>query len=505
MPRTSTLRLSRRIWTQLAILAAITVIAIGVMAFGFVKVPALLGIGRYTVNVDLPSSGGLYPTSVVNYRGSEVGRVKSVDVTRDGVRAVLSLDSGIAIPSDVTAAVHSRSAVGEQFLELTPGSGTAKGAGPKLRDGAVIPAGRVQVPVDIGFLLDATNRALEAIPQDNLHTVVDEASKAVAGLGPELSRLVDGSTALAIDAGKTTDPIAKLIDQSPPVLNSQVRTSDSIATWARRVNSITSQLKAQDTAFADLLNVGRPALDEGTALFDRLAPTLPVLLANLVSLGKIAVDYRNDLEQLLVLFPQGTAVMSAIAMPDSDAKEDYKGVYLDFNLNLNLPPPCNTGFLPVQQQRIPAKQDYPDRPAGELYCRIPQDSDMNVRGVRNTPCETKPGKRAPTVEMCESDEQYVPLNNGLNWKGDPNATTTGQSVPQYPPGTDLSRVPPLSALPRAPGSAASGPAPPPVAVIPYDPATGSYVGPDGRTYTRLDLAEGTKGKTWQSIVMPPSR
>ena len=381
MARTSTLRLSRRIWTQLAILAAITVIAIAVMAFGFVKVPALLGIGRYTVTVDLPSSGGLYPTSVVNYRGSEVGSVKSVDVTRDGVRAVLSLNSGIAIPSDVTAAVHSRSAVGEQFLELTPRSGTAKDTGPKLRDGDVIPVGRVQVPVDIGFLLDATNRALQAIPQDNLHTVVDEAYKAVAGLGPELSRLVDGSTALAIDAGKTTDPIAKLIDQSPPVLNSQVRTSDSIASWARRVNSITSQLKAQDTAVADLLNVGGPALNEGTALFDRLAPTLPVLLANLVSLGKIAVDYHNDLEQLLVLFPQGTAVMSAIAEPDSDSKQDYKGVYLDFNLNLNLPPPCNTGFLPVQQQRIPTRQDYPDRPAGELYCRIPQDSDMNVRGV----------------------------------------------------------------------------------------------------------------------------
>jgi len=503
MARSSTLRLSRRIWTQLAILASVTIIAIGVMAFGFVKVPALLGIGRYTVTVDLPSSGGLYQTSVVNYRGSEVGSVKSVDVTRDGVRAVLSLNSGIAIPSDVTAAVHSRSAVGEQFLELTPHSGSANDTGPKLRDGDVIPVGKTQVPVDIGFLLDATNKALQAIPQDNLHTVVDEASKAVAGLGPDLSRLVDGGTALAIDAGKTSDTFSKLIDEFPPVAASQVRTSDSIATWARRVNAITSQLKAQDTAFADLLNVSGPALDEGTALFDRLEPTLPVLLANLVSLGNIAVSYRNDLEELLVLFPQGTAVMSSIIVPDMVAKQDYKGIYLDFNLNLNLPPPCNTGFLPVQQQRIPVREDYPDRPAGELYCRIPQDSDMNVRGVRNDLCETKPGKRAPTVEMCESDEQYVPLNDGLFWKGDPNATNTGQTVPQYPPGTDLSRVPPLSTVPRSPGPWAPAPRPP-VAVVPYDPATGNYVGPDGRTYTQSDLAN-PKGKTWQSIVMPPSR
>ena len=471
------LRLSRTVWIQLAILAAVTIIACGVMAFGFVKVPALLGVGRYQVTLELPASGGLYPTSVVTYRGSEIGRVSSIDVTRDGVRARLTLNSGTPIPADVSAAVHSRSAVGEQFVELTPNAGTS--AAP-LRDGDVIPAGKVQVPPDIGSLLDATNKALQAIPQDNLRTVVDEADKAVAGLGPELSRIVDGSTSLAIEAGKTIDPLGQLIDQSPPVLNSQVQTADSIATWAQRVASITGQLKAQDAAFADLLDQSGPALTEGKALFDRVAPALPVLLANLVSLGEIAVTYRADLEQLLVLYPQGTAVMSAIALANSGTKQDYRGIYLDFNLNLNLPPPCNTGFLPVRQQRSPSDVDAPERPAGELYCRVPQDSSLNVRGVRNIPCETNPAKRAPTVELCESDEQYVPLNEGFNWKGDPNATLSGQGIPQYPPGT----------------------APP--AVVPYDPATGGYIGPDGRSHTQGDLAQPghQTDRTWQSMLVP---
>src|SRR3984957_10615761 len=131
MSRASSLRLSRRIWTQLTILASVTVISAAVMAFGFVKVPALLGVGRYTVKAHVPASGGLCPTSVVAYRGSEIGSVKSVDVTHNGVRPVLSLKSDVAIPSDVTAAVHSRSAIGEQFLELTPHSGSAPNTGPK--------------------------------------------------------------------------------------------------------------------------------------------------------------------------------------------------------------------------------------------------------------------------------------------------------------------------------------------------------------------------------------
>lgn len=484
------LRLSRTVWTQLAILAVVTIVSIAVMAFGFVKVPALLGIGRYTVSVDLPSSGGLYPTSVVTFRGSEIGRVTSIDVTATGVRAVLSLNSATGVPADVSAAVHSRSAIGEQFLELTPVAGADDTA--LLTDGAVIPVGRVSVPADIGNLLDATNTALAAIPPGNLKTVVDEAARAVGGLGPELGRIVDGFTTLGIDAGTNVGPITTLIDQSPAVLDSQVRTADSIRTWAARMSAITGQLQAQDTAFAGLLEVGGPALGEGRQLFDRVAPALPVLLANLVSLGDIAVAYRSDLEQLLVLYPQGTAVMSAIALANSGTKQAYRGIYLDFNLNLNLPPPCNTGFLPVRQQRAFSEVDAPDRPAGELYCRLPQDSAFNVRGVRNIPCETRPGKRAPTVEMCESDEQHVPLNDGFNWKGDPNATYSGQGIPQYPPGVSAPGDPPPPIASRAP-----------TALVPYDPATGGYVGPDGKAHSQGDLVVDPGPRSWQSMMLPP--
>ncbi len=480
------IRLPRTIWMQLAVLAVITMISTGIMVFNYIDLPALLGYGRYTVSVDMPASGGLYPSSVVSYRGTEIGRVSSIDVTPKGVRAVLTMNTAEPIPADVTASVHSRSAVGEQFLELNPRPGVTEDA-PPLKNGDVIEVGRVQVPPDIAKLLDAANRGLKAIPPDNLRTVVDEANKAVAGLGPDLARIVDGSTSLAIEAGKTVGPITTLIDQASPVMESQVRTAGSIAAWAAHMAAITGQIESQDAAFSSLLSQGGPALREGKALFDRMAPTLPVLLANMVSLGEIAVTYRSDIEQLLVLFPQGTAVMSAITVANSGVLEPYRGIYLDFNLNLNLPPPCNTGFLPVQQQRSPTQVDAPDRTAGELYCRVPQDSILNVRGSRNIPCETNPAKRAPTADMCESDEQYVPLNDGWNWKGDPNATLSGQDVPQFPKGSQ-SAAPPRAA---------------PVAAVPYDPATGNYVGPDGKAYTQGDLANPTN-KTWQNMVLPGS-
>jgi phospholipid/cholesterol/gamma-HCH transport system substrate-binding protein len=219
---------------------------------------------------------------------------------------------------------------------------------------------------------------------------------------------------------------------------------------------------------------------------------LPILLANLVSVGEVAVTYQPAIEQLLVLLPQGIANLQAGVVANKGTKQDYKGAFLDFNLNLGLPRPCNTGFLPAQQRRTANFEDYPDRPAGDLYCRVPQDAIWNVRGARNYPCLTRPGKRAPTVKMCESDEVYVPLNEGWNWKGDPNATLSGQDIPQLPPDAAPTAAPPPA------------PAPLPIAAAEYDPVTGQYVGPDGRVYTQGNLAQtAPEDQTWESMLVPP--
>ena len=206
------------------------------------------------MTVELPQTGGLYGSSNVTYRGTEVGRVESVHLTDTGVEAVLSLKSGIDIPSDLIAQVHSQSAIGEQYVELLPRNGTS----PPLKNGDVIPVADTTVPPDINAVLDAANTGLQAVPRDNLKTVIDESYTAVGGLGPELSRIVKGSTDLAIDARKNLDPLIALIDQSQPVLNSQTNTSDSIQAWASHLATVTSELQTHDPAVAGAHHQRRP-------------------------------------------------------------------------------------------------------------------------------------------------------------------------------------------------------------------------------------------------------
>ncbi|BBX03628.1 mammalian cell entry protein [Mycolicibacterium moriokaense] len=484
------MHLHRRIKIQLAIFLVIALTAITIMVFHFMKLPAqLFGVGRYTVTVQLPRAGGLYATGNVTYRGTEVGRIEDVRLTDTGVDAMLSLKSGIDIPSDLEAEVHSQSAIGEQYIALVPRDGASR----PLRNGDVISEVNTSVPPDINTLLSNANTGLQAIPNDNLKTLIDESYTAVGGLGPELSRIVRGTTDLSLAARKNLDPFLALVDSAQPVFDSQTNTSSEIQMWARHIADVTGSLETHDDSVAGFIDNGGPAAEEARQLIDRVQPTLPVLMANLTSVGKVAVTYHDNIEQLLVLLPHAVAAGQAGIMANRNTKQAYRGQYLSFNLNINLPPPCTTGFLPAQQRRVPSEVDYPERAPGDLYCRTPQDSPFNVRGVRNTPCAGNPAKRAPSARLCESDEQFVPLNDGYNWKGDPNATTTGQAIPDTGPAA----VPPP---PTAPAQQ-----PPPLAVAEYDPATGEYTGPDGQQYRQADLARvAPTQRTWQTMLLPPN-
>ena len=294
------MHLSRRIRIQLTIFTVVALVTVAVMVLHFIQLPAMLfGVGRYTVTMELPKSGGLYESGNVTYRGTKVGRVESVRLTDTGVEAVLSLTSGIDIPSDLQAEVHSQSAVGESYVLLLP----RNGASPPLKNGDVIALADTSVPPDVNALLAAANTGLLAIPRDNLKTVIDESYTAVGGLGPELSRVIQGASTLAIDARENLDPLTTLIDKVQPVLDSQTNTSDAIQAWASQLATVTAELQTHDEAVAGVIVKGGPAAAEVRQLVERLQPTLPILLANLVSVGQVALTYQNDIEQLLVVFP----------------------------------------------------------------------------------------------------------------------------------------------------------------------------------------------------------
>src|SRR5512144_3182186 len=97
--------LTRFVRIQLTIFTIASIIGVLAMIFFYIQVPTFLGIGRMTVTLELPAAGGLYRFSNVTYRGVEVGKVTSVELTRDGAKATLSLNTSPKIPANLEAQV----------------------------------------------------------------------------------------------------------------------------------------------------------------------------------------------------------------------------------------------------------------------------------------------------------------------------------------------------------------------------------------------------------------
>lgn len=513
---------TRFIRNQLIIFTIASVIGVTVMVFGYLRAPVLLGLGRITVTLELPSGGGLYDFANVSYRGVKIGVVTDVALAPQGARATLSLDTTPRVPADLVAEVHSLSAVGEQYVDLLPRSSSP----PYLENGSVISARDSTVPQPVGPMLDNASALLRSIPQGALHELMDESAAGLDDAGYDLGSFIDSAAELSGASKGVVSELRTMIDDGAPLLDGAAQSADATKTWARSVAGVTDQLAADEPHIRTIMRDGPAALDEVSRLLTDAKPTLPVLLANLTSLGKVAVTYNPSLEQLLVLVPSffaGLGALSHIA--------NATGLPLgNFRVGLNDPAPCTAGFLPPSQWRSPADTTTVDTPDG-LYCKLPQDSPILVRGLRNLPCMAHPGKRAPTVQLCDSDLPYEPIAMRQHALGpypfDPNlvaqgippdsrvtgddriyAPVEGTPLPAgqqaAPPAAPAPSPPEPAPLPAVPNSVHTDPAAevPPVVVSTYDPQTGRYLGPDGLAHTQADLSTAAQGQDWQDLVLP---
>jgi phospholipid/cholesterol/gamma-HCH transport system substrate-binding protein len=347
-------------------------------------------------------------------------------------------------------------------------------------------------------------------------------------LGPALQRLVDSTQAIVGDFKTNLTDVDDIIGNSAPILDSQVNSSDNIERWAHKLNILGAQTAENDQHLKSILSQAAPTADQINAVFGDVRESLPQTLANLEIVLDMLKRYHKNVEQVLVIEPQLVGALQTVLVPEPG------WISLGFNLSINQPPPCMTGFLPASEWRSPADTSPAPLPAG-TYCKIPKESAFNVRGARNYPCVDVPGKRAATPEECRSKDPYVPV--GTNpWYGDPNQLLTcpapaarcdqpvkpGLVIPA--PSVDNGRnpapadrvpgtPPPLSDPLQRPGSGSvqcNGQQPNPCVYTPsggpiaiYSPQSGELVGPDGVKYT-VENSSKTGDDGWKEMLAPAS-
>ncbi|HKP42939.1 MCE family protein [Mycobacterium sp.] len=504
--------LARLTRIQLSIFAIVTIITVSAIAIFYLHVPAAVGLGAYNVTANFVAGGGLYQNANVTYRGVTVGRVESVGLTDNGVVAHMRLNSGTAVPDNVTATVKSVSAVGEQYIDLVPSDQPSKS---KLRNGSNIDQQHTAIGQDVAGLLREADQLVSSVGNSRLQDVLRETFKAFNGSGPELARLIQSSRLLIDEANSNYGQITQLIDQAGPFLDAQIRGGDDIKSLAGGLARFTGEVANADPQVRSVLQNVPGAAAEADTTFEGIRPTFPMLAANLANFGRIGVIYRKSLEQALVIFPALIAALETVAggVPVDE------GGKLDFKIDLQDPPGCSTGFIPPPLIRSPGDTTLRELPT-DLYCKTPQNDPTVVRGARNYPCQEFPGKRAPTIQLCRDPRGYVPIGSNP-WRGPPIPVGTpmderednhyeppGRNIlppnkfPYIPPQVDPDPGPPVVQLPPGvpPGPGPAPHAPFPLPVPPNEPGTPP---PPWPFYAPPDQVVPPYGRTPPEAPAPP--
>jgi phospholipid/cholesterol/gamma-HCH transport system substrate-binding protein len=364
--------ITRKHRAQLLAFVVVAVVSVVHVGVNYAGLGHPLGARGYVVTAQLADSGGIFTGAEVSYRGVAVGTVGPMRLSERGVDVSLDIDSGApGIPADTAAVVATRSAVGEQYVDLRP----QHADGPLLRDGSVIPTARTSIPVSPDTVLGNLDKLVSGIHPPSLRTVVDETYDAFAGAGPDLRTLLDTAGSFTAAATENLPQTRALLADGRVVLGTERRQSGSLLAFSAGLRTLAGRLKASDPELRKVIDDAPKLATQVSDVLATAGPDLGIVLANLLTTAQITSARTDAVEELLVAYP----VISAFAPTTSPDGTGHLGVVL----NLFDPPSCTKGYEGTRQR---AADDLTETPVNlGAYCAEPPGSPTGVRGAQNAP------------------------------------------------------------------------------------------------------------------------
>lgn len=365
---TTTVRaaVKHRLW--LSAIGLGLVLLLGV-AYHAVAVFGMNADDTISVRIRFADSGGLLPDREVTVRGVKVGSVSSVDLTGDGVVAVLSLDADARIPRDSPVRVAGLSFAGEQYVDFRPTSSN----GPYLTDGSEISTLEPDsTPTPLATLLEDLDGMLAQIDTDQLKTIRDELGVSTAG--PEKLRdIIDGGTFLISTLDSVLPQTTSLIKTSRVVLTTLGEGGPAIRETSRDLDTLFTGVSRKADGYKTLLKQTPPLLSAIDSIIADNSPTMVQLLGNLATVTQLVYQLLPALNDFFFPASGRGSVLKALTYTMHDG-----GIWGA----LNVYPRAACDYL--QLPRFASSE--PSHPEPYLYTFCPNnDPTVLIRGARNAP------------------------------------------------------------------------------------------------------------------------
>lgn len=268
---------------------------------------------RYSVYAEFKDAGGVFTDQEVTYRGITIGQVGNMEVTDTGVRIELAIDKTFdQIPKeDIEARVMFKSAVGEQFIDLLPGSDE----GPYLQHKDVIPEEQTTIPVSTQALLSTLEAVLRGVPPEDLEGAVDALGIGLTGRGPDIATIIESSATLAELFAERAPEVQSLLRNGTKVGGSFIRSREDFIQAIDRLAIVSESLSGSREDIEGLLRGTNTTSDELVRLLRENRVGVNDFLREFAIVNEIQAAHADDINQLFLFLPDALNGVSSAFEP----------------------------------------------------------------------------------------------------------------------------------------------------------------------------------------------
>jgi phospholipid/cholesterol/gamma-HCH transport system substrate-binding protein len=254
-----------------------------------------------------PEALALYPGDKVLIMGVQVGAIDDIEPAGDKMKVTFHYANKYKVPANATASILNPTLVASRTIQLSP----PYTGGPVMKDGAVIPIERTQVPVEWDELRNSINRVLEGLgptpeqPKGPFGDIIESAANGLAGKGQQINNTLNSlSEALtALNRGRgdffgVVKSLALFVNALYQSDQQFVALNNNLSSFTNKFNNTSQEVASAVRDLDQLLTTTRQFLNKNADVLthdiDNLADATTAILQP---------EPRDGLETGLHVFP----------------------------------------------------------------------------------------------------------------------------------------------------------------------------------------------------------
>lgn len=223
----------------------LTLVVIGLVGVGVV-VLSVTNFGTRSYTAVLEHTAGLRTGEDVQVHGVNSGKVTGIELEDDHVLVTFALDSDIDLGERTTATVKVATLLGSHYLEVDPQGGGSLA-------GDRIPLERTAVPYNLQDVIEEGSKALEELDPELLAKALTAVAGTLGASEQEIGPALEGVARLSEVVSRRSGQIGDLLESTRKVTDQLSDSSQDIVGLMKQTNLVVAEITARRQAIRRLL------------------------------------------------------------------------------------------------------------------------------------------------------------------------------------------------------------------------------------------------------------